>query len=373
MISLFLFTTQTLLLMKKTVRSLSILFFLVSVPFFNSTAQTSCPIVPFAVVELFTSQGCSSCPNGDLLLSNLINQEANSGRNVICIAEHVTYWDNINANGGPWADQYGMSMFNARQDAYVTTSGVGVKGTPQLFVNGKTNVTSTSSLNNAVNNQLNSSTNATAGVCLTLQSSVNAPTLTVAYSLSGNYSGNNLIVCLTENDRTVTPTSGENAGRALHHDGVARVFTMVPITNATGTVTITPPANCIRAKSRIVAYIQAPITSSNSNSTIKGATKGLDLSNTTLGVENNTKTGLNIEVYPNPASGNMYVNYKNTATTNAITFNLSDLSGRLVHSENSTNMGEFTNTIDVSSFAKGIYILNVKAGNETINKKIIVE
>lgn len=355
--------------MKKQLLSITLTAVLVSSVSFNTKAQTTCPIVPFAVVELFTSQGCSSCPNGDLLISNLIYQEASTGRNVIPIAEHVTYWDHLG-----WTDQYGMATFGTRQNSYVYTANMNVKGTPQLFVNGKTNVGSTGALNAAVNTALGSGNAATCGVCLSTTSANTAPTIAVNYTLSGNYSGNNLIVCLVENDRTVTPSAGENAGTLLHHDAVARVFTVVPITGATGTVNITPPANCVRAKSRIVAYIQAPLAGSTPNSTIRGATRGLDLSNTALGVQNFSDVS-GLKVYPNPAINDIFFDYVNQNINSDIEINLIDISGRIVHTEKiaSNGNGEFAKNIDVSGLAKGIYILKVIAENEIINNKIIIE
>ena len=355
--------------MKKQLHFWGFSIFLISASCFKITAQ-SCATVPFAVVELFTSQGCNSCPTGDQLLTNLINQEKNSGRNVICIAEHVTYWDQLG-----WTDQYGMATFGVRQNSYVYTAGMNVKGTPQLFVNGKTNVTNTGSLNNAVNNYLGAGNVATAGICLSTTSSNTASTIVVNYELTGNYAGANLIICLIENGLSVTPTAGENEGVLLRHDGVARIFNVIPITSATGTVNITPPSNCVRAKSRIVAYIQAPLIGSTPNSTIRGATKGLDLSNAALGLQNN-ETKATLYVYPNPTNEKLVINYMNAAATNNVTISLTDLSGRMVYIESISNTGiagEFIKNIDVSALAKGVYLFNLKTENKIINKKIIVE
>lgn len=353
--------------MKKTLLSLIISGLFVG--FTANTVYAQCPVVPFAVVELFTSQGCSSCPTGELMLSNVVNAEKNSGRNVICIAEHVTYWDYLG-----WTDKYGNSLFGTRQNSYVSTSGIGVKGTPQFFVNGKTNVTSSGALSNSINNYLGSGNQATAGVCLTLQSGINDPTLTVGYTVSGSYTGSNLIVVLTEDDRIDVPTAGENKNVTLHQDAVTRNFIITPLTGSTGTVSITPPANCVRSKSKIVAYIQAPLTSSSSNSTIKGATKGIDLGNVSTGVSsNNLEAGLN--VYPNPAINDLYINYVNANVQSDVEVTVVDLSGRVVYTENIANNGngEFAKNIDISTFAKGVYIVKVKADNEIVNKKIVIQ
>lgn len=349
--------------MKKQLLFTALLTILFSAFSHEITAQTNCPIVKFAVVELFTSQGCSSCPNAETALNTVIAAEKTSGRNVICIAEHVKYWDYIG-----WTDPYGDAQFQARQSSY---SG-GSLGTPYVYVN-KTAITSyptSAVITNAINSQLGfSGITPSVGVCLTLQSAVTAPTLTVGYELSGNYTGANLIVCLVEDDRITTPTSGENAGVTLHEDGVSRKFIVTPLTDSVGTVTITPPANCVRSKSRIYAYVQTP------SNVFRGATKGIDLAPLYTGVQNiATATGMN--VFPNPATDKIYLNYYNPANKGAASISLTDLSGRLVYSENivnTGNTGEFNKHIDATSFAKGVYILKFTTENETVNKKIVIE
>jgi len=336
-----------------------------SIPF-KAKAQSACPIVPFAVVELFTSQGCGYCPAAGNSLDSIILAEKTSGRNVICIAEHVQY-------GSAWTDTYKDAQFSPRQTVYCQYVGV-PKGTPECFVNGKLIAAPdprTYTINPLINNQLGAGNLATAGVCLTMQSAVNNPTLIVGYTVSGNITGANLIVCLIEDGTIVTPTAGENQGRTIHESGVSRNFVVTPINgNTTGTVTITPPANCVRTKSQIVAYVQNP-----TSMYIRGATRGIDLGLVSTGVQNLDKP-LGISVYPNPAISTIYINYLNYAAKGDATISLTDLSGRLVYSENIINTGtsgEFFKAIDVSTFAKGVYILNFVTDAETIYKKVIVE
>lgn len=81
-----------------------------------------------AVVELYTSQGCSSCPPADALLAELARQEG-----VIALALHVDYWDYIG-----WPDTFGQPVFAKRQRAYAIAAGEKMVYTPQIIVNGKT-------------------------------------------------------------------------------------------------------------------------------------------------------------------------------------------------------------------------------------------
>ncbi|WGH78944.1 DUF1223 domain-containing protein [Jannaschia ovalis] len=79
------------------------------------------------VVELFTSQGCSSCPPADEMLGQLAQHE-----DVIALSLHVDYWDWIG-----WADTFAAPEFTARQRAYATAAKSEVVYTPQFVVGGR--------------------------------------------------------------------------------------------------------------------------------------------------------------------------------------------------------------------------------------------
>jgi hypothetical protein len=83
-------------------------------------------VVAPVVVELFTSQGCSSCPPADVLLGELAGQQ-----NVIALAFHVDYWDSIG-----WRDRFSMAAATLRQSRYVETLRLGSAFTPQVVIGG---------------------------------------------------------------------------------------------------------------------------------------------------------------------------------------------------------------------------------------------
>lgn len=85
---------------------------------------------PPSVVELFTSQGCSSCPPADRLLVELAERE-----DVVAIAFHVNYWDYIG-----WKDPFATQWGTDRQSSYARSLGLGNRYTPQMLVDGKRNV-----------------------------------------------------------------------------------------------------------------------------------------------------------------------------------------------------------------------------------------
>ena len=103
-------------------------FLIVISSFFNNVDDATKPIV---VVELFTSEGCSSCPPADKLLSRIVD-DANDHVEVLALSFHVDYWDYIG-----WKDPYAKSTFTQRQRAYARKFYSSQIYTPQMVVNGK--------------------------------------------------------------------------------------------------------------------------------------------------------------------------------------------------------------------------------------------
>ena len=68
-----------------------------------------------AIVELFTSEGCSSCPPADELLRQINLKQTNAGQLIVGISEHVTYWNNLG-----WKDPYSLPVFTDRQSVYAS-------------------------------------------------------------------------------------------------------------------------------------------------------------------------------------------------------------------------------------------------------------
>lgn len=179
---------------------------------------------PTAVlVELFTSEGCSSCPPADRLLGILETSQPVRGAEIIVLSEHVDYWDRLG-----WKDRFSSPEFSERQRAYSRSLGSGAY-TPQMVVDG---------MEEFIGSDARAAHNIVVHVAQNPKANVNVRPLpagkkgsprTVSLEIEVNnipeaFSGEPLSVMLaiTENGLETAVGRGENSGRHIKHTGVVR-------------------------------------------------------------------------------------------------------------------------------------------------------
>jgi hypothetical protein len=172
----------------------------------NLRAQSGVPHGP-AVVELYTSQGCSSCPPADAVLGELAQMP-----NVIALAFHVSYWDNIG-----WSDRFALPIAVRRQHRYAEVLGVSSVFTPQAVVDGRG-----SFVGSDKRRILEAMLEPRDSIPITLQVDLSALTVTIPARSDRSGYEVNLAAYLPEAQTRVG--RGENSGRTLTEFNIVRQF-----------------------------------------------------------------------------------------------------------------------------------------------------
>ena len=163
------------------------------------------------IVELFTSEGCSSCPPADALLGQLRQPSNAKGAEVIPLGFHVDYWDS-----SAWHDRFDSAAYSRRQEDYARRFHIDGPYTPQMVVNGE--VEFVGSLAGKAREAI-------------AEASAQAPAAQVEISPAGGdklllkITGSrpaDVMLAITEDNLATKVGGGENDGRVLHHSAVVR-------------------------------------------------------------------------------------------------------------------------------------------------------
>jgi hypothetical protein len=219
-----------------------------SVP--GSFAQKATPVL----IELFTSEGCDTCPPADKYLQRLLQEQPISGVEIIAMAEHVDYWNRLG-----WTDPFSSALFSQRQKYYASFFKHDSVYTPQMIVNGTRELRGKDGvrpIEEAAKDPLGNikvsakaSTENTVSVILKIT------------KLPAGSSGDRatVTVAITEDDLASNVLRGENSGRKLNHMAVVRSFKNIGEASGDGTTLtadLTLEKDWKRDDLSVVAFVQ---------------------------------------------------------------------------------------------------------------------
>jgi len=224
----------------------------------DAPANAASPVL----VELFTSEGCSSCPPADALLGKLDGMQL-AGTQLIVLSEHVDYWDHDG-----WKDAYSSHLFTERQEQYESRFGLHSAFTPQIVVNGAAQMSGNDgpSVGRAIES-------ARGQLKIPLQISsvavASAKTLRmhlVVSALPGDFKGRKadifVVVALDHAESRVS--AGENKGRDIRHvavvESMEKVGAVEKERNFDREVVVKVKSAEDLSKLRLVAFVQQPDT-----------------------------------------------------------------------------------------------------------------
>lgn len=211
-----------------------------------AAAQTSGGI---AVIELYTSEGCSSCPPADLLLTKLTQNSRKENLPVYTLSFHVDYWDRLG-----WKDPYSQNQFTLRQRRYAQVHNSKSVYTPQFVVNGQTAFAGYrfDILEKAISSFLKSPAKAE----INLEAAGNKKDIVIGYTITGHSPHDLLQIAIVEGGLKSPILRGENAGKTLEHENVVRLLKTVTAEKGAGHLKLILPPEANLANSSVIAYVQ---------------------------------------------------------------------------------------------------------------------
>lgn len=220
-------------------------FLAASTPMASGVAEADGARVP-VVVELFSSEGCSSCPPADALLARLDRDQPIAGVEVIALEMHVDYWNRLG-----WTDPFSQAAFSARQRTHVFAMNGRSVYTPQMVIDGRDELVGSNA----------------AGATLAIERAARAPHVSVKLAREGDEIAIDVgpspasegpchaMLATTERGLSTRVTAGENAGETLAHGPVVRSLRVVGDLGPRGLSTrVSEPA---KSGQRVVVLVES--------------------------------------------------------------------------------------------------------------------
>jgi hypothetical protein len=210
------------------------------------------------VVELFTSEGCSSCPSADALLLKLDRMQPVPGALVIALSEHVDYWDRLG-----WRDPFSSALFSRRQEGYGHRFHLDSVYTPQVVIDGTSEAVGNDArkVQDAIGQSIKAD-KLQIRISPVFRNSQGLPTVHVQVEppeKSAKSGSAQLTVALAESAVVSHVLAGENSGRRLDHVAVVRSLVNLGRLDAAGGFSADIPLTGELEQwsgKRIIAFVQ---------------------------------------------------------------------------------------------------------------------
>lgn len=202
----------------------------------------------FAIVELFTSEGCSSCPPADQLMEKL--QKETKDKNIYCLAYHVDYWDRLG-----WKDPFSANEFTIRQQEYQNWLHLYVMYTPQFIINGTTEFAgyNEENLSRKISNALETKQNSVLKLTF---NTLDKDSLTIKFKTNLLEKNTSLFVAIVQKEAISKVERGENKGNTLHHVQIVRQLKSFILTAKEGNWSLVKPENFNTKDFEVIGFIQ---------------------------------------------------------------------------------------------------------------------
>lgn len=233
----------------------------------QATQSARAPRTP-VIVELFTSEGCSSCPSADAVLTRLAHEQPIPGVEILALGEHVDYWNRLG-----WADPFSAHAFSVRQSDYADAFHLDQVYTPQAIVDGQAEfVGSDEARAREAIRQAAERPQASVAL-MRIISTETDPSPSVPLRLhvrvthlpaveSGETA--DVFLAITEDNLHSNVSRGENAGRHLAHTAVVRLLNRIGIARAKETFETIATADLAqtwkRENLRAIVFVQSRLT-----------------------------------------------------------------------------------------------------------------
>jgi hypothetical protein len=201
----------------------------------------------FALLELYTSEGCSSCPPADELMGRIQNEYKDD--NVYILSYHVDYWDRQG-----WKDVFSNADYTKRQYDYAKFLGKEPIYTPQLIVNGKADYIA--SQETEVRNGIKSALSKPVVTDLSLEANQANNNLNVNYNIEGTFKNSSLLIAIVQKAAKSNVKRGENANRILSHYQIVHHLHSLDLKGKKGTVSIHLPKSFNEKDFEVIGFVQ---------------------------------------------------------------------------------------------------------------------